>query len=83
MTIPRQKPLHIGDLVDFRSSFFASISEKIRPGIILEIEKKEVENSEYINNQVSCLVLWANGRTTNEFYSILEHYDDIPRDSRV
>ena len=70
--------LKVGDMVDFRSPFFGATSEKIRPGIIVEIEKKEIEHWEYLNNQTSCIVLWANGRTTNEFYSILEHYDSIP-----
>ena len=73
------RELKVGDLVDFRSPFFGATSEKRRPGIILEIENKEPELFEYHNNRVSCWVLWANGRKTNEWYSILEKYDDIPR----
>lgn len=73
------RALKVGDLVDFRSLFFGASSEKKRPGIIIEIEDKEPEPFEYHNNRVSCWVLWANGRKTSEWYSLLERYDDIPR----
>lgn len=72
-----RKALKVGDLVDFRSPFFGATSEKRRPGIVIEME--DDEGSDFHNPRTSCKVLWANGRTTNEFYSILEHYDDIPR----
>ena len=74
-----RKELKIGDLVDFRSPFFGATTQKVRPGIIVEIEDKEPDLWEYHNNRVYCKVLWANGRTTSEYYSLLEHYDDIPR----
>ncbi len=74
-----KKPLKVGDLVDFRSLFFGASSEKLRPGIILEIEDKVPELFEYQNNRISCWVLWANGRKTSEWYSLLERYEDIPR----
>tara|TARA_A200000159_G_scaffold164436_1_gene194058 strand:- start:4480 stop:4734 length:255 start_codon:yes stop_codon:yes gene_type:complete len=76
-----KRALKVGDLVDFRSLFFGASSEKKRPGIIIEIENKESEPFEYHNNRVSCWVLWANGRKTSEWYSLLEKYDDIPRHS--
>lgn len=74
----RERSLRIGDMVDFRSPFFGATTEKKRPGIIIEIEKKEVEHREYLNNQTYCTVLWANGRRTSEFYSILDHFESIP-----
>lgn len=76
-----KRALKVGDLVDFRSLFFGASSEKKRPGIIIEIEDKEPQLFEYHNNRISCWVLWANGRTTSEWYSLLERYDDIPRHS--
>ena len=66
-------------MVDFRSPFFGATTNKQRPGIIIEIEEHEPVLWEYHKNRVSCRVLWANGRTTSEYYSLLEHYDDIPR----
>ncbi len=77
------RELKVGDLVDFRSVFFGATSEKKRPGIILEIEDKEPEPFEYHNNRISCWVLWANGRTTIEWYSILQKYDDFPRKETI
>lgn len=74
-----KKQLKVGDLVDFRSPFFGATTNKQRPGIIIEIEDKEPDLWEYHRNRASCRVLWANGRTTNEYYSLLEQYDDIPR----
>ena len=72
----RRRDLKIGDMVDFRSPFFGATSEKLRPGIIVEIEM--LEHCDYPRPESSCLVLWANGRTTNEWYSILERHDSIP-----
>lgn len=68
-------------MVDFRSPFFGATTDKQRPGIIIEIDKEEQPDlwEYHKNNKASCIVLWANGRTTNEYYSLLEHYDDIPR----
>ncbi len=73
--------MKLGDMVDFRSPFFGATTNKQRPGIIIEIDNSvEPQLWEYHkNNRASCKVLWANGRTTNEYYSLLEHYDDIPR----
>ena len=79
----QKRELKVGDLVDFRSLFFGASAEKKRPGIIIEIEDKEPQPLEYHNNRISCWVLWANGRTTSEWYSLLERYDDIPRHHKV
>ena len=71
------RKLKVGDMVDFRSAFFAMSMEKVRPGIIIEME--DDGGTDFSFPRTSCKVLWANGRTTSEWYSILEHYESIPR----
>lgn len=72
------KQIKVGDMVDFRSPFFGANSEKVRPGIVIEItEGDRPFATDYAGGTSTCRVLWANGRITNEWKSILEHLDDV------
>lgn len=67
--------LKVGDIVDFNSAFFSMSTEKVRPGIIIEME--DDGGTDFSFPRTFCKILWANGRTTNEWYTILKRYDDV------
>lgn len=73
------REIKVGDMVDFRSPFFGANSEKIRPGIVIEMADSSDRPfaTDYAGGTSTCRVLWANGRITNEWKSILEHLDDV------
>lgn len=72
------REIKVGDMVDFRSPFFGANSEKVRPGIVIEMADNDKSfATDYAGGTSTCRVLWANGRITNEWKSILEHLDDV------
>ena len=74
----KNKKIEVGDMVDFRSPFFGINSEKVRPGIVVEmVDSDKPFATDWAGGTSTCRVLWANGRITNEWKSILEHLDDV------
>ena len=74
------REIKVGDMVDFRPPFSSleQFPKRLRPGIVIEMADNDKSfATDYAGCTSTCRVLWANGRVTNEWKSVLEHLDDV------